>query len=262
MTWFEGRMVGFDLETTGTDPEEARIVTAAIAECGGGFPTQAETWLADPGVEIPDEAAEVHGITTEKAQAEGEAAVEVVRKVIARLQFPRQVGRPLVIFNARYDLTVLDREARRLGLDPLPMDGLYVVDPLVIDKHLDRYRKGSRKLDAICAHYGATLDQAHAADSDAVAACRGAWVVGAKGRIVRKAWNAGMERERAELTAEWEAVRYDLRLLHEAQVRWAHDQAVGLAEYFREQGPDAKGDADGVRTEWPLVPAGEAVLGG
>jgi DNA polymerase-3 subunit epsilon len=44
---------------------------------------------------------------------------------------------------------------------------LLVVDPLVIDKWLDRYRKGSRKLEAICAHYGAVLDEAHDADFDA-----------------------------------------------------------------------------------------------
>lgn len=248
MNWWEGRLVGFDLETTGTDPEEARIVTAAIAVCGGGLRTKRLSWLADPGVEIPEEAAAVHGITTDRARAEGEDAGLVVAAVLGRLKGYRMQGLPLVVFNARYDLTVLDREQRRYGLGPL-VDPV-VVDPLVIDKWLDRYRKGSRKLDAMCAHYGATLDGAHEADSDALAAARVAWAIGARGQVVRKAWNEEMHAERLALHEEWERVRYDVGLLHEAQRGWAYEQAVGLAEYFRERGEDASG----VRTEWPVVP--------
>ncbi|NED90952.1 3'-5' exonuclease, partial [Streptomyces sp. SID11233] len=30
MTWYEGPLTGFDLETTGTDVEHDRIVTAAV----------------------------------------------------------------------------------------------------------------------------------------------------------------------------------------------------------------------------------------
>ena len=51
--------------------------------------------------------------------------------------------------NAPFDLTLLDRELRRhraaslshyLGQNPLR-----VLDPRVLDKHLDRYRKGRRR---------------------------------------------------------------------------------------------------------------------
>lgn len=253
-------MCAFDLETTATDPEEARIVSAAIAYCGGGEPTHTETWLADPGVEIPEEAAEVHGITTERARAEGRPAAEVIAEVIEALAVACSRRLPIVIFNARYDLTVLDREARRHGIVPLterPID-LRVICPLTIDKWLDRYRKGSRKLEAICEAYGAVLDGAHDASFDAIAAARAAWVLGAKGQVVRKVWNAQMGREKAALVREWEHVRGDLDRLHEAQRRWAYEQAVGLADYFREQiakGEEAAGDPDEVRTEWPLVPA-------
>jgi len=34
--WVEGPYAAFDLETTGTDPFEARIVTATFVEVGGG----------------------------------------------------------------------------------------------------------------------------------------------------------------------------------------------------------------------------------
>jgi DNA polymerase III epsilon subunit-like protein len=251
--WWCKRMVGFDLETTATDPEQARIVTVALALCGGGEPTDARTWLADPGVPIPDGAAEVHGVTTEKAQAEGQPVAEVVAEVVSALTVAAAQGIPITIFNARYDLTVLDRECRRHGVPPLTerQVDLLVVDPLVIDKFLDRYRKGSRKLDAICSHHGATLEGAHDATFDAVAAARTAWVLGAKGRVIRRDdWPAAAA-EKRECEEEWAAARSDLAALHAAQERWARDQAISLAAHFLQQGNP---DADNVRTEWPVVP--------
>jgi DNA polymerase III epsilon subunit-like protein len=254
MSWWDGRLVGLDLETTGVDPESARIVTAAIVEVGGGEGPVSCTWLADPGVEIPEEAAAVHGVTTERARAEGRPAAEVVEALLIVLR-GLAPGEPLVIFNARYDLTVLDREARRHGLEPLAPGG--VIDPLVIDKHLDRFRRGSRKLEAICQHRRAGLDSAHEAGADALAACRLAWRLGAQGAVVRRVRNDAEARELAALQAEWERVRGSLVLLHAAQQRWAHEQALGLAEYFREKGDPA---ADGVRTEWPVVPFDAALV--
>lgn len=256
-------MIGFDVETTATDPTEARIVTAALAKCGGGDGTETESWMADPGVEISEEAAGIHGITTEKARAEGLPPAAVIPEVIEELAAARQLGYPVVIFNAPYDLTVLDREARRHDIEPLSLDGLYVIDPLVMDKWLDRFRKGSRKLEAICKCYGATLDAAHDADSDALAACRAAWVLGAKGRVIRQIrhWGGHAASDREELLAleeEWFRVRGDLPALHEAQARWYFDQASGLADYFRDQqrqGIEPKGDPDKVTTTWPIIPA-------
>lgn len=252
--WWNGRLAAFDVETTGVDVEEARIVTAVVALVGGGEPPVAHSWLADPGVEIPEGAAEVHGITTEIARRDGRPAPEVIGELVDVLA-TRSPGVPIVAFNARFDLTIADREARRRGITPLAErpGELLVIDPLVIDKHLDRYRKGSRKLDAICATYGARLDGAHDAENDAIAAARAAWVLGAKGQVIRKVWNAEMGREKAALTREWERVRGDLRLLHDAQVRWAHDQAISLAEYFREKGQVE--DAAGVKPQWPMVTA-------
>lgn len=243
-------MVGFDLETTAAEPEEARIVVAAVALCGGGEETVSRMWLVNPGIPIPEQASEIHGVTDEIA-AEGEEPADAVMAIIDWI-VEHLAGVPLVVFNGRYDLTVLDREARRYGIVPLQeRTELRVVDPLVLDKHLDRYRPGSRKLEAICRALGAKADEAHDAAEDAIAACRTAWVLGAKGRIVRRAWNSDMEMEREALRREWEATRLDLGALHEMQIVWAREQALGLAEHFRETGNER---AELVRTEWPVVP--------
>jgi DNA polymerase-3 subunit epsilon len=227
VSWHTGRLCGFDLETTGVDLNHDRIVTACVVQCGGGQPTASATWLADPGIEIPEQAAQVHGITTDEARAKGRPAAEVVAEILAALGQVITSGIPVVAMNARFDLTILDREARRYGLDPLP-DGFPVVDPYVLDKAYDRYRRGSRKLVDLCTHYEVPIGDAHTADADAIAACRVAWRLG----------------QRFPQLAQ-----YEPHELHAAQKHWAADQAAGLQRYLRKSDPTAH-----CPTDWPLVP--------
>ena len=62
-------------------------------------------------------------------------------------------------------------EAQRHGVSIAKPD---IVDPLVIDRAVDRYRRGSRRLDAVAAHYGHDPAQAHDARTDAIARALGA----------------------------------------------------------------------------------------
>src|SRR4051812_33918584 len=146
MSWHQGTLLAFDTETTGTDPETARIVTAAavVIDPAEGS-VKNEKWLADPGVEIPAEATAVHGITTEYAQKHGLHAVEVAYDLTRFLAEALEAGIPLIAYNGSYDFTVLDRECRRHDVQTLSErctdDGLTltVIDPLVIDKHVDKF---------------------------------------------------------------------------------------------------------------------------
>ncbi|MEU5426918.1 exonuclease domain-containing protein [Streptomyces olivoreticuli] len=235
MSWHLGRLAGFDTESTGVDVENDRIVTACVVQCGGGHPTRSATWMADPGIEIPEGAAKIHGVTTEQARAEGQPAGQVVEQVIAALSQVVLAGIPLVAMNATFDLTMLDREARRHNVRPLSElvgDQLRVIDPRVLDKKVDRFRRGGRKLEDLCRTYDVRLDGAHTADADAIAACRVAW------RIAQK--------EPAIGTAS-------LDVLHEQQIGWAAEQAASLAAHFART-PGKEHLADGVRPEWPVVP--------
>lgn len=246
--WYERRFVSLDLETTAPDPEDARIVTAAVLEIGGRRPTRSRSWLVDPDVEIPAGAVAVHGITTEQAREAGELAGDAVPAILDELA-ARPDGCPIVVFNAPYDLTVLDREARRCDVPPLQDRGpLLVIDPLVIDKHLHRYRPGSRKLDAMCQHYKIVLDaDGHDADFDARAAAFLARRLCRDARAIRRD-----EWEERPLQGEWDRIRGDAVALQDAQVGWYGFQARGLAAHFRQQGK--RDDADRVREDWPLVP--------
>lgn len=233
MNWHRGRLAAFDVESTGVDPQSDRIVTATVAVVGGGEPADESSWLADPGVEIPIGATNVHGITTEQARAEGRPAPEVVDEITTKLAAALGGGAPIVAFNARYDLTMLDREARRHGIEPLVdriggPESLLVIDPLIIDKQLDRYRKGKRTLEVVCGHYDVELNDAHQADADAIAAARLAWRMGEK----------------------FPELAVELPELHKQQVDWAAEQAASLEEYFLSQGKN-----ETVERAWPVVPA-------
>lgn len=238
VTWPDERMAALDTETTGVDPHEDRIVTCALClvggkdAAGGKLPTKGKTWIVDPKVEIPEGATKVHGITTERARAEGMDAAEAVQEIVRLVAKFVARGVPLVVFNARYDLTLLDAEARRHSLGPLvwPDAPLRVIDPLVLDKHVDRYRRGSRRLEAMCEHYDARIAGAHDSTHDALAAARVAWRIGKRYPEVGE---------------------MDLAALHEKQVAWAAEQAAGLEAHKR-----ANGDPGAViEREWPIVTA-------
>jgi DNA polymerase III epsilon subunit-like protein len=234
VSWHLGRMAGFDTESTGVDVETDRIVTACIVEVGGKLPPVPANWLSDvDGMDIPTAASDIHGVTTERARAEGRPAREVVEQLVAALSQLVLAGTPLVIMNAPFDLTLLDREARRHGVQPLTDivgDELHVIDPRVLDKHVDTYRPGKRTLTDLCRLYGVRLDGAHSADADAIATCRVAWRLGSQYPRL------------AEL---------DVTQLHKAQIEWAAEQAASFQAHLR-----SKGKQDVIDGSWPLRPVG------
>ncbi|MEV8451460.1 3'-5' exonuclease [Streptomyces sp. NPDC052095] len=243
MSWDREPLVGFDLETTGTEPLEARIVTAAVVSVGssGAEPAQERTWLADPGVLIPAQASAIHGISSERAAAEGRPVREVADEVAETLAGHWRRGVPVVAYNAAFDLTLLTAELRRHGLpslsDRLGGAGIGpVIDPYTIDRAVDRYRKGKRTLEAVCVEYGVVHGGAHDAGADALAAVRVAHAIaGRHGSVARMS------------AAE----------LHERQVEWYARWAAAFQSFLRRKGTaDAVVDGD-----WPLrrpaaVPAG------
>lgn len=209
MGWHQELLIGFDLETTGTDPREARIVTAAVIEVRGGQPVGRREWLADPGVEIPADAVAVHGISNERAAGEGRPADQVAEAVADVLVAYWKTGVPVVAYNAAFDLTLLSAELRRhglpslrerLGIDPAP-----VIDPYTIDRWADRYRRGKRNLEAVCTEYGVPLDSAHDASADALAAARLACAIAGRHPKVAALGPAELHRRQIEWYAEWAA---------------------------------------------------------
>lgn len=225
-SWTTSPRACFDLETTGRDPHTARIVTASVVLVDpDGTVAEHWQWLADPGVAIPEEAAAVHGISTERARAEGRPAGHVVRELSETLSRLWGDGVPVLAFNAAYDLTVLTREAERhavAAVQPVP-----VLDPYVLNKQVHRYRRGKRTLGALCEEYGVVLGAAHTSAADAVAT----------------------ERLAAAMAEKYAILQRPALELHREQITWAAEQAASLQEYFRRRNPDAVVDGT-----WPVHP--------
>ncbi|MFT0846531.1 exonuclease domain-containing protein [Actinomycetaceae bacterium L2_0104] len=174
--WTSLPIIGFDTETTGVRPLEDRLVTCSIIRATEDG-IERRYWLADPGVEIPAQAASVHGISTEKAHEEGRPVVEVLEEIASVLAEHMGRGNPVVAFNASYDLTLLESELARHSLPTLEnrLGGRLapVVDPYLLDKSVDRYRKGKRRLEDLCRHYGVSdEDNFHNAEADVIATLR------------------------------------------------------------------------------------------
>ena len=210
-TWFDTLAV-FDLETTGVDVETSRIVSACVGVIAAdGSVIEQLDWLADPGIEIPPGASAVHGITTERAREEGRPAQQVVGEIVAALQSALDRGIAVTVYNAPYDLTLLNRECLRHGLAAL-IEPAPVIDPLVIDKAVDQYRKGKRTLEAAAQVYAVDLVDAHSAGADAIAAGRVA-------QAIARRYSAELALTAAEL--------------HEKQIAWAAEQDASFADYMR-----------------------------
>ncbi|MCF8610017.1 3'-5' exonuclease [Gordonia sp. HY285] len=217
-------LAAFDTETTGVNVHADRIVTASIITING---TDAHTdeWLVDPGIEIPTGASDVHGITTEKAQADGLGYDVGYRAIRSTLETLWANDRLVAIMNAAFDLSLIHWEGIRLGYPPLQVGP--VIDPMVIDRQIDKYRRGRRTLTALCDHYGIELTDAHSSNGDALATARLAY------KLLR----------RPEL-----ATIADTDTLMASQAAWHADRQNEFADYLRSQGKPA----DDVSPEWPI----------
>jgi DNA polymerase-3 subunit epsilon len=215
MAHWSDTLAVFDTETTGLDTRFARIVTCFVGVIGpDGEVMESHSWLANPGVEIPEQASAVHGVTTEMARERGRDAAEVVSEIADKLTGYLSGGLPVVAYNASYDFSILHHEMLRYGMDPLA-NPRPIIDPLVIDRAVDTYRKGKRTLGMAAAHYLVALEDSHQADADAIAA----------GRVAQ-----------AILRSHAETLTGDAQWLHDQQIEWSRAWAENYQKFRRGSG--------------------------
>jgi len=205
VTWCDGPLVGFDLETTGVDPFEDLPVSYALVHTERGTVTDTRTALVDPGRPIPAGATAVHGISTERARREGQPLEDAVDSVARALLAASASRVPVVGMNVRFDLTMVDTCLRRAGRASLAASGWCgpVIDLLVIDRHVDRWRAGSRRLGDLCAHYGVELVGAHECVADVQATLRCLGVLAGRFQEISSMEPAALDAAQGQWHWEW-----------------------------------------------------------
>jgi DNA polymerase-3 subunit epsilon len=172
-----GRLVGFDLETTGLDREVDQPISFAFCTFESRVAISVDAGWITPTCSISRDSSVVHGITTGRLAALGaRSAEEAAAEIGVRVCTLSALGDPIVGTNLAFDLTIVDRSLGRLSCPTsLLAGGWYgpVLDVLVIDRAMDPDfdARPTRKLAALCEYYGVEVDL-HTAAGDASAAVR------------------------------------------------------------------------------------------
>ncbi len=153
-------LVVFDLETTGVDPQQDRVVELGLVTLHPDGTRTTASWLVNPGRRIPPGAIAVHGITDADV-ADAPSFEQLAPEVWAAFE-----GCDLSGFNAEgFDVKVLKAEFARIGRSfPAP-------DACVVDSFTIFRTREPRDLGAAVSFYcGRSHEGAHRAVADAEAA--------------------------------------------------------------------------------------------
>jgi DNA polymerase III epsilon subunit-like protein len=156
----EEGFVALDIETTGLDPRRDRVVEVAAIPFVGGQPRPGYVSRVDPGGPVPPDSIRIHGLRDEDL-----LGAPALGDVLERLE-PVCSGRVLTGHGVAFDLAVLDRERKTLGLRALTNIALDT-RRLAIALHPDWPDHG---LDAVAARAGIGILGRHTAEGDALAA--------------------------------------------------------------------------------------------
>jgi DNA polymerase III epsilon subunit-like protein len=169
--WMAHNLVVFDVETTGLDSVNDRIVEVGLARFENGLLVKRWGSIVYPEMSIPDEASAIHGITNLDV-----ATAPLFIETISRILSISQNAQP-VAYNASFDRSFWFNALKRLPLTELESVPLFNpevrwLDPLVFVRHFDGLWGDGNKLTTATGRYSVNLESAHRATDDAVAAGR------------------------------------------------------------------------------------------
>lgn len=222
------KLIVLDCETSGVNVAEDRIITCAIRVTDDKELVTQQLWVIDPGIEIPKEASEIHGMTTEWVQENGRKDVNVaIHEIYDTLRY--YSGEYVIAgYNHAFDLAMLEAEVHR-HTDMISfkssLDTLFL-DPLILDRKLDKYRKGSRKLIDVAKHYGVEVDENKLHDA--------LYDVEITEKLIPKVLNMAWKKtkpDRPEMNPE-----NFISWLQDKQGEWKKEWAEGLTKYFAREG--------------------------
>ena len=160
--WQELDLAVVDVETTGLDPGTDRVIEVGVVHMRGGEVVDTYQSLVNPQRDVPEEVERITGIKAADLVTAPSFA-EVAADVQAALE-----GKVFVAYNLAFDRAFVRGELERCGFNW--HDPPYI-DPLIFVRELHR-NQGSKRLAAVAARLGISLENAHRAADDAEAAGR------------------------------------------------------------------------------------------
>lgn len=156
--WTDLPLAVLDVETTGLEPEEDRIIEIGIVRFEQGEVEEIYGQLVDPERELPDRVTEITGITED--DLDGQPTFDAVAdEVVERL-----TGVGIVAYNLDFDQSFVAAELERAG-HRWPEDAP-TLDPLVFAREF--FKDEPRKdLGTIADKLDIPLEEAHRATHDA-----------------------------------------------------------------------------------------------
>lgn len=159
--WKDLPLAVIDVETTGLDSTQDRIIEIGIIRFERGEVIETYGHLIDPGCEVPEEVTKITGIKAEDLKGKP-TFKQLSQEIWERLQ-----GVGIVAYNLSFDKGFVSRELERVGLawpDEAP-----TLDPLIFARQF--FKNHPRKnLGAISKLLGIPLEEAHRATHDATVA--------------------------------------------------------------------------------------------
>jgi len=196
--------LAFDTETTGFGPSAKIVELSVVCFTDGQVVEEWEQlfWPGDIDWEKAQGAFNVNGLSREKLQGKptfGDIQDEVTRRLGGEKVW--------VAHNTPFDMGMLKQEFELLRVTmPEPA---FALDTMMLDAVCDKYRKGSRKLDAVAGVWGVDFgSEAHRAAADAAVCGKVLWSMLQSGKLPpnieaihrmqverRKDWNAYVKRK-------------------------------------------------------------------
>ena len=199
--WTTHPVALIDLETTGRDASVDRVVEVGVAVGRDGVVIARYNWLINPGIPIPEEAKNVHGISDDDVKDKPRFH-EIAHEIAAAL-----AGCIPAAYNAQFDRAFLMNEFARAGTLAQPSASASAsgsppalrkdvdwLDPLVWAREIQREEK-SKALGEVAERLGVKLENAHRASDDAEAALLVVYKLGVDARMPRP-YGAVMQEQR------------------------------------------------------------------
>lgn len=211
----------WDTETSGINVENDEVLTCFMRDSAG----KEYSWILDHGIDIPVGAAEVHGMDRAWLAEHGRKDVAVaLQEIVSTLETYVDDGFVLVGYNVAFDFQILKNSASRHNIWFLP-EHTRVIDPHILDKHVDPYRKGGRKLVDVARHYGVDVDETklHEARYDVLLT----------EQLIRPVLNEVWRKEKPLQGLTKTEIVDKLQVM---QAKWKIQQAESLQAYFDKTG--------------------------